>query len=215
MLRPRMPIVPIGIAMGLLLSASSPAPAADPKFVGDAGNQGPAVSQRLQDSATFRRWGGGTGSDTDPQVFLKENPAGRIKVHHVGDPNDPLAPSPAKIRSDLQAYLNTLDPNSAEYQRLKARLALIPPGQDGSNPAWANDVHPIQFLEWLKLQTDNNQGLIEPKPNTITIVDQQAIEALLAAHQPLPQPIYRTVTTTIITHHLVPTYATVYTQFPV
>jgi len=211
-----MPIAGIGIAMGLMLTAAQGAPANnDPKFVGDAGNQGSAISGRLQGSADFRRWGGGSGNDQDPQLFSKEGPAGRIKVHHVGDPNDPAAPSPAKIRQDLANYLATLVPGSAEYIRFTNRMKLIPAGQDGSNAVYANDVHPIQFLEWLRLQTDNKEGLILPKQNTIHIVNEDALQALIDKHQPLPQPVYKTVTTTIVTHHLVPHYSTVTTQFPV
>ena len=218
--RPVVPIRSIGIALGLLLAAGAQAAPTDPQFMGDAGHQGPAAAQRLKDSAENRRWGGGsyTGkADAAPDVFLRERKVGSTASTHIGGtfPDGTPAPTPADVRNQLQAYLTQLqakgDPASlAEYNRIMARLALIPPGQKN----FATDVHPIQFVEWLKIQSDKNQGIL-PKENTIKIVDQNAIQALKDAGQPLPQPIYRTVTTTIITHHLEPHLATVTTQFPV
>jgi len=224
--RPRVPIAGIGIALGLLVAASvhaSPAPH-EAKFVGDSGEQGAAVSQRLSDSADFRRWGGGTGSgasqkDKAPKVFLTETNKGKIGTgNHIGDKNQPTV---ADVRKQLTTFVNNLcaqgDPASqAECARIRARLALIPSGQDGSNPAYANDLHPIQYLEWLRLQNDKNQNLLPP-PNKITIVDQDALKKILDTKgaSALPDPVYRTTTVTVITHHLTPTYKQVLTQFPV
>jgi len=200
----------IGVAMGLVLAASSQAAPTPPTFVGDAGNQGPDAISRLNNSSNYRRWGDSAHSqkgDEAPLVLLKQNPSGLNSLPHVGDPGQP---TPADVRNQLQAYLQALGPNSPEYKRIMARLALIP----GNQANFGGDVHPIQFVEWLKSLPDNQQNIL-PKPNTIQIVDQDALQHLFDTKQPLPQPVYRTVTTTIITHHLVPTYATVQTQFPV
>lgn len=205
-----MPVAMIGIAMGALLAADAQAAPTAPSFVGDAGSQGKAVEQRLKDSADFRRWGdfNHTGkADEAPLVLLKQNNSALPALPHVGDPGQP---TPQDVRTQLQTYINGLDPNSTEYKRIQARLKLIP----GTQKTFASDVHPIQFIEWVKTLPDNKQNIL-PKTNTIQIVDQDALKKLIDSKQPLPQSVYRKVATTIITHHLVPTYKTVETQFPV
>jgi len=208
--------------MGLLVAASAlaaPTPPREANFVGDAGQQGPTAQQRLQDSAAFRRWGGGsTDTDKAPKVFLTETNRTFNPQNHINDGGQPTV---AVVRQELIDHVNKLcaagDPASqTECARIRARLALIPSGQDGSNPAYANDLHPIQFLEWLRFQTDKNQNLLPP-PNKITIVDQDALKKILDTKGPgaLPDPVYRTTTVTVITHHLTPTYKQVLTQFPV
>jgi hypothetical protein len=194
--------------VGLLLANSALAgTASEASFVGDGNVIQGGTEADAKATADFRRWGG-TKGDQAPSVFLPENKPGRIAVSYV---------DPSKARADLKKYLDDLDkfppgsPQAAEAKRIRDRLALIPSGQ----AALPNDLHPIQFLEYLRTLPDNKAGLILPPKNHIKIVDQDEIKRLKDAGKPLPQPVYRTTKVTIITHHLVPTFRDVYTEYPV
>jgi len=153
-------------------------------------------------------------------VFLKENKPGKLSIQRIPDgPNTLTNPfSPVSIRKAVTDYVNSLDPNSQQAKDFHLWLGMVPPNQtgtDSAHPEYYNDVHPNILRIWMMIQPDNKQAFYLPKPTTIQIVDQDALQKLIDSHQPLPEPVYRTVTTTIITHHLIPTYKTVYTQFPV
>lgn len=206
----RIPGIRSGIAIGLLLASSAlAAPTVrEAQFVGDR-NSDLADPANAGANADFRRWGTTAAGVDGPQTFLKEKKAGKITVRNA---------TPAEIRAAVNARLAALlaagDPASlAERARIMARLALIPAGQN--NVANLNDIHPNLYLEFLRLQNDNQQELILPPKNQIKIVDIKQIEMNRAAGRPDPQPIYRTTHITVVTHHLVPTFRTVYTEYPV
>lgn len=212
--RQRIPSTGIGIALGLLLASRALAgPAAPPEatFVGDARADiadDAAAKAKAKETADFRRWGANTVADEAPSVFLPERPAGKINIRNA---------DPTEARKALDDYLITLDkfpagsPQAKEAARIRARLALIPAKQK----SFPGDLHPIQFLEYLRTLPDNKQELVLPPKNTIKIVDQVAIKKLKDAGKPMPQPVYRTTTVKIVTHHLVPTFKDVYTEYPV
>lgn len=198
----------MSIAAALLLASNAFAAPQEASFVGD-GNADKPDASKAKEAADFRRWGGGTSDkDKSPSVFLKEGAAGKINVRYVDADKDRIA---------FQAYLNKLSQAPAgsadakEYTRIMARLALIPANQRN----FKGDMHPIEFLEYVRSLPDNTSGLVLPPKNHIQIVDQDAIKALKDAGKPLPQPVYRTTTVTIVTHHLVPTFKDVYTEYPV
>jgi hypothetical protein len=197
----------LGIAVGLTLSGSAMAATApDATFVGDANVVPQGTEAQAKAMADFRRWG--STVDQAPSVFLPENKAGAVSISYA---------DPATARAAIDAYLAKLDlsppgsANALEAARIRARLAKIPANQR----TLPDDLHPIQFLEYLRTLADNRAGLILPPKNHIKIVDQDEIKRLKATGQPMPQPVYRTTKVTTITHHLVPTFRDVYTEYPV
>ena len=203
-----MPSAGMSIAAGLLLASTVFASPKEATFVGDANADKPDAAA-AKSAADYRRWGGGSNdNDRAPSVFLKEAAAGKLQIRHA----DPVAD-----RALFQAYLTKLaaapagSSDAKEYARIMARLALIPVAQRN----FKGDMHPIEYLEFMKSLPDNTSGLVLPPQNHIKIVDQDAIQALKDAGKPMPAPQYRTTTTTIITHHLVPTFKDVYTEYPV
>lgn len=208
MMRMSSPSPRMGMALGLLLTSSLMAgPAAPPEasFVGDAraDKTDPTAAEA---TAKFRRWGGGTGDDKAPLVFPPENKPGRIIRRQA---------TPTEIRDGINARLAFLDSqpdqgSKDEAVRIRARLALIPNNQKN----FPGDAHPIQFLEYVKTLPDSKQEMVIPPANRIKIVDQKEMKRLKDNGLPLPQPQYRTTTVTIITHHLVPTFRVVRTEYP-
>jgi hypothetical protein len=198
----------MGIALGLLLSSSlmaGPVPPPEASFVGDA-KADKTDATAADNQAKFRRWGGTTGDDKAPLVFPPENRPGRIVRRQA---------SPQEIRDGITARLAFLDaqPDQAsrdEAARIRARLALIPANQAN----FPGDAHPIQFLEYVKSLPDSKQEMVIPPGNKIKVVDQKEMKRLKDNGLPLPQPQYRTTTVTIVTHHLVPTFRVVRTEYP-
>lgn len=219
----RIPISGIGIAAGLLfagIAVAAPTQPQEASFVGDAGAvhrqksaEGAGVIKAQQDA---RRWGGGaSSSDQAPEVFIKGDKSALLKgLPHVGDPGQP---TPQDVVNQLNAYVASLKAKGdsaslAEAKRIEDHInTMVPPNQRN---VVAGDVHPVIFKEWLASLPDDKQA-INPKKNTITIVDQDKLKDLLKDPTKLPTPQYRYTTITIITHHLIPTFKEVYTQYPV
>lgn len=62
-----------------------------------------------------------------------------------------------------------LDDRAKADSALAAKLAAIKKQRD------LKDLHPVEYLEWLKLQNDKDLAFIQPPQNEIQIVDQEAL----------------------------------------
>jgi hypothetical protein len=76
----------------------------------------------------------------------------------------------AKI-SDAKAMLNA---RRASDSGLDAKLKAL----ENVGQRLPYDLHPAEYLEWLKLQTDKDSQFIRPPPNKIQIVDQEKLSTM-------------------------------------
>lgn len=193
-----------GVLLAALVPRAGPGiagPADKPQFVGDAALRGADKGQ-----LDFGRWGSSSSGvkDRAPGVQPRERVRDVLSIVPMG---------PAKVKEVREMVDNLAKSDPALAARLTKARAGIPAS------VLTEDMHPIEYLEYVKNLPDNEAKFVMPPPNKIKVVDQAEIARRLAlpenagkAAKDILDNFYKTRKTSIVTHKLTPILqsATVY-----
>jgi hypothetical protein len=186
------------VASGLVVVAvpgarAQGSPPKDLQFVGDSLRR-----DKDQGRLDFGRWGtGGAANDRSPTAQLRERRPKAVQIERM---------TPEKI-VEVRKVLGDIAKGNPEA---KARQEKIPAG----TPQLADDLHPLEYLEYVRSLTDKEAKFAMPPSNKIKIVDQAKIAQLKAEGKSPYESLYRTIKKTIITHNLVPIIETRQLYYP-
>jgi hypothetical protein len=211
----RIRIVALGVvclAAGLVVSQSAVSGPSTPTGLSFVGDARPASSQGQLD---FGRWGGGSSEkDKAPRVQPRERARQVLNVAPmdlaalVPDPDNPSGPKIQMIDAVRKSLKKAANADPALAKRLEKIASQVPVALRGK------DLHPLEYLEYVKTLTDKDAKFISPPPNQIKIVDQNEIERRLAAGEKAFDNFYRIQKTTVVTHTLTPIFQTATVYYP-
>lgn len=176
----------IGFLAGLALAIAASAARADSFKVGSATLDGNRDASRID----WSKW-----SESAPRAADQRNVNKGVSAKDW---------SPTQI-STWRAQLAAA---AAKDPVLAAKLAAIAPQR------LPDDLHPVEFVEGLKLQTDKDAQLITPPANKIKIVDQEALAAMTPAQKAAITVKYRKTTIIPKTVEYKPLYQTIQVAYP-
>lgn len=148
-----------GLALALAMLAVSTA-TADTARVGDLARE----KGRNSAAVDFNKWSGTTPKDI-----------GQADINQPTTNKPWTRPEIDAAKAEVLAYANGT-PRTPDRDRVRAWT--------GANPVTvADDIPPVWYVEWLKLQPDVTAQFIKPPPNKIKIVDQDRLSKMTDAEK--------------------------------
>jgi len=183
------PVAGLALGLGLLTATAA---WADSVRVGDAA----ADKNRAADAIDFAKWSGCAPREANSSDI---NQPVRAKLWTVAEITS--------AKAELNAYINGSPDPTGDRARVRALLARNP------SPL-GDDLHPVWYTEWLKLQPDVAAQFVKPPPNKILIVDQDRLSKMSDAEKKNLKVQYRktTVCEKVISYK--PIYKTIEVAYP-
>jgi hypothetical protein len=196
-------VLMLAAGTGVPHAMAGPAVPHEVDFVGDAANRGSDPG-----ALNFGRWGSSITGAKD-KISL---------VQPREDKRKPLLTVPWTEQKIIDAR-KELDKWAASDPDLKAKLAKARASMPPS--AYKRDLHPFEYLMYVKVLPDKDGQFIQPPPNVIKIVDQDEIARRLALPEnkgktakDILDNFYKTRKHSVVTHTLTPIFERALVYYP-